>query len=58
MIILIILYAIIAKNLIANDQKLKIRLSKPELSLKARKQVVLMLGELLLDFNLYRVEII
>lgn len=50
LIILIILYAIIAKNLISNDRKLRIRLSKPEVSLKARKQVVLMLGAVVLSF--------
>lgn len=51
LIILIILYSIIAKNLISNDSsKLKIRLSKPEISLKARKQVVLMLGAVVLSF--------
>ena len=44
LIVLIILYAIIAKNLMLNDKMPKIRLSKPEYSLKARKQVVLMLG--------------
>lgn len=50
LIILVILYAIIAKNLITSDSKLKIRLSKPELSVKARKQVVLMLGAVVLSF--------
>lgn len=50
LIILVILYAIIAKNLIRSDTKLKIRLSKPELSVKARKQVVLMLGAVVLSF--------
>lgn len=50
LIILVILYAIIAKNLITSDTKLKIRLSKPELSVKARKQVVLMLGAVVLSF--------
>ncbi|XP_050069257.1 growth hormone secretagogue receptor type 1-like isoform X2 [Anopheles maculipalpis] len=49
--ILIVLYAIIARNLIASDRsRLKIRLSKPELSHKARKQVVLMLGAVVLAF--------
>lgn len=50
LIILIILYAIIAKNLISNDLKHRIRLSKPEVSLKARKQVVMMLGAVVLSF--------
>ncbi|XP_055523426.1 thyrotropin-releasing hormone receptor isoform X2 [Wyeomyia smithii] len=51
LIILIVLYAIIAKNLIAsNNSRMKIRLSKPELSYKARKQVVLMLGAVVLAF--------
>ncbi|XP_050100083.1 thyrotropin-releasing hormone receptor-like isoform X2 [Anopheles aquasalis] len=49
--VLIVLYAIIARNLIASDRaRLKIRLSKPELSHKARKQVVLMLGAVVLAF--------
>nr|QXN57742.1 ETHR-A protein [Anopheles gambiae] len=49
--ILVVLYAIIARNLIASDRsRLKIRLSKPELSHKARKQVVLMLGAVVLAF--------
>lgn len=50
LIILVILYALIARNLITSDSKLKIRLSKPELSVKARKQVVLMLGAVVLSF--------
>ncbi|XP_065084598.1 growth hormone secretagogue receptor type 1 [Ochlerotatus camptorhynchus] len=51
LIILVVLYAIIAKNLIAsNNSRMKIRLSKPELSYKARKQVVLMLGAVVLAF--------
>lgn len=50
LLILIILYAIIAKNLISSDKKLQIRLSKPEISFKARKQVVLMLGAVVLSF--------
>ncbi|CAO1434753.1 unnamed protein product [Diamesa serratosioi] len=50
LIVLIILYAIIAKKLIMNDKIPKIRLSKPEYSLKARKQVVLMLGAVVLSF--------
>ncbi|XP_058467593.1 growth hormone secretagogue receptor type 1 isoform X2 [Malaya genurostris] len=51
LIILVVLYAIIAKNLIANNNsRMKIRLSKPELSYKARKQVVLMLGAVVLAF--------
>lgn len=49
--ILIILYTIIAKNLISKDGRMvKIRPSKPELSFKARKQVVLMLGAVVLSF--------
>lgn len=48
--VLIILYAIIAKKLIMSDTKMKMRLSKPELSVKARKQVVLMLGAVVLSF--------
>lgn len=49
--ILIVLYTIIAKNLIAKDGRMvKIRPSKPELSFKARKQVVLMLGAVVLSF--------
>lgn len=50
LIILVILYAIIARNLITSDTKLKLRLSKPEFSVKARKQVVLMLGAVVLSF--------
>ena len=50
LLILIILYGIIAKNLISNDRKIRIRLSKPEVSLKARKQVVMMLGAVVLSF--------
>ncbi|XP_037948306.1 growth hormone secretagogue receptor type 1-like isoform X1 [Teleopsis dalmanni] len=53
LIILIILYGIIAKNLISNNgPMLRIRPIKPELSLKARKQVVLMLGAVVLSFFL------
>ncbi|XP_053946247.1 G-protein coupled receptor 39-like, partial [Anastrepha ludens] len=53
LLILIVLYAIIAKNLISsNGPMLRIRPSKPELSLKARKQVVLMLGAVVLSFFL------
>lgn len=49
--ILIVLYTIIAKNLIAKDgQMVKIRPSKPEQSFKARKQVVLMLGAVVFSF--------
>lgn len=45
------MYTIIAKNLIAKDGRMvKIRPSKPELSFKARKQVVLMLGAVVLSF--------
>lgn len=48
---LIILYTIIAKNLIAKDGRMvKVRPSKPELSFKARKQVVLMLGAVVFSF--------
>lgn len=50
LVILIILYAIIARNLIMSDTKMKIRLSKPELGVKARKQVILMLGAVVLSF--------
>lgn len=50
LIILICLYAIIARNLIRSDTKMKIRLSKPELGVKARKQVILMLGAVVLSF--------
>ncbi|KAJ6635693.1 Neurotensin receptor type 1 [Pseudolycoriella hygida] len=51
--ILVILYSIIAKNLISKDSAMqKIRPSKPELSLKARKQVVFMLGAVVLSFFL------
>lgn len=53
LIVLIILYAIIAKNLISNDgPMMKLRPTKPELSQKARKQVVLMLGAVVLSFFL------
>ncbi|XP_036323558.1 growth hormone secretagogue receptor type 1-like isoform X1 [Rhagoletis pomonella] len=53
LLILVVLYAIIAKNLISsNGPMLRIRPSKPELSLKARKQVVLMLGAVVLSFFL------
>ncbi|XP_023036188.1 growth hormone secretagogue receptor type 1 [Drosophila willistoni] len=48
---LLILYSIIAKNLISNQgSMLRARPTKPELSLKARKQVVLMLGAVVLSF--------
>ncbi|KAI8130089.1 Growth hormone secretagogue receptor type 1 [Lucilia cuprina] len=51
--ILIILYGIIAKNLISNKgTMMRIRPIKPEFSLKARKQVVLMLGAVVLSFFL------
>ncbi|XP_039962092.1 uncharacterized protein LOC120775783 [Bactrocera tryoni] len=53
LLILMVLYAIIAKNLISsNGPMLRVRPSKPELSLKARKQVVLMLGAVVLSFFL------
>lgn len=53
LLILIILYTIIAKNLISKDGAMyKIRPSKPEHSLKARKQVVFMLGAVVLSFFL------
>lgn len=53
LIILVILYSIIAKNLISKDSAMqKIRPSKPEISLKARKQVVYMLGAVVLSFFL------
>ncbi|KAL5282401.1 hypothetical protein ACFFRR_005515 [Megaselia abdita] len=49
--ILILLYGVIAKNLVAkNGAMMKIRPNKPELSLKARRQVVLMLGAVVLSF--------
>lgn len=49
--ILIVLYTIIAKNLVTKDGRMvKIRPSKPELSFKARKQVVLMLGAVVFSF--------
>lgn len=48
---LIVLYTIIAKNLIAKDGRMvNVRPSKPELSFKARKQVVLMLGAVVFSF--------
>lgn len=51
--ILIVLYGIIAKNLISKDgPMMKIRPTKPEFSYKARKQVVLMLGAVVLSFFL------
>lgn len=51
LLILVVLYTIIARNLISKDGRmLKIRPSKPELSFKARKQVVLMLGAVVLSF--------
>lgn len=51
LLILVVLYTIIAKNLISKDGRMvKIRPSKPELSFKARKQVVLMLGAVVLSF--------
>lgn len=51
--ILIVLYGIIAKNLISDTgTMMRIRPIKPELSLKARKQVVLMLGAVVLSFFL------
>lgn len=53
LIILIVLYALIARNLISkHDGMVKIRPNKPELSYKARKQVVLMLGAVVLSFFL------
>lgn len=51
LLILVFLYTIIAKNLVSKaDRMVKIRPSKPELSFKARKQVVLMLGAVVLSF--------
>lgn len=48
---LIVLYSIIARNLISNQgAMLRARPTKPELSLKARKQVVLMLGAVVISF--------
>ncbi|XP_067618589.1 growth hormone secretagogue receptor type 1 isoform X2 [Eurosta solidaginis] len=53
LLILIVLYAIIAKNLISNHgPMLRIRPIKPELNLKARKQVVMMLGAVVVSFFL------
>lgn len=49
--ILILLYGIIAKNLVSKTgAMMKVRPNKPELSLKARRQVVLMLGAVVLSF--------
>ncbi|XP_017091263.2 thyrotropin-releasing hormone receptor isoform X4 [Drosophila bipectinata] len=48
---LVVLYGIIAKNLVSNrGAMLRARPTKPELSLRARKQVVLMLGAVVLSF--------
>ncbi|XP_002137116.2 growth hormone secretagogue receptor type 1 isoform X2 [Drosophila pseudoobscura] len=48
---LVVLYGIIAKNLVSNQSTmLRARPTKPELSLRARKQVVLMLGAVVLSF--------
>nr|XP_017023340.1 growth hormone secretagogue receptor type 1 [Drosophila kikkawai] len=48
---LVVLYGIIARNLVSNrGAMLRARPTKPELSLKARKQVVLMLGAVVLSF--------
>ncbi|XP_016970495.1 growth hormone secretagogue receptor type 1 isoform X2 [Drosophila rhopaloa] len=48
---LVVLYGIIARNLVSNRAAmLRARPTKPELSLKARKQVVLMLGAVVLSF--------
>ncbi|XP_030562869.1 growth hormone secretagogue receptor type 1 isoform X2 [Drosophila novamexicana] len=48
---LVVLYGIIARNLVSNQgAMLRARPTKPELSLKARKQVVLMLGAVVLSF--------
>lgn len=53
LLILVVLYTIIAKNLVYKDGVMfKIRPSKPEQSLKARKQVVFMLGAVVLSFFL------
>ncbi|EDV94576.1 growth hormone secretagogue receptor type 1 isoform X2 [Drosophila grimshawi] len=50
-VMLVVLYGIIARNLISNEgPMLRARPTKPELSLKARKQVVLMLGAVVLSF--------
>lgn len=49
--ILILLYGIIAKNLVTKSgTRMKIRPNKPELSLKARRQVVMMLGAVVFSF--------
>jgi hypothetical protein len=54
LLILIVLYAMIAKNLISNENAmLKIRLNKPEVSLKARKQIILMLGAVVFSFFIF-----
>ncbi|XP_064551219.1 growth hormone secretagogue receptor type 1 isoform X2 [Drosophila montana] len=48
---LVVLYGIIARNLVSSQSAmLRARPTKPELSLKARKQVVLMLGAVVLSF--------
>ncbi|KAH8346715.1 hypothetical protein KR084_008530 [Drosophila pseudotakahashii] len=48
---LVVLYGIIARSLVSNRAAmLRARPTKPELSLKARKQVVLMLGAVVLSF--------
>lgn len=53
LIILIVLYGIITRNLIVNRGPLiRLRPTKPELSLKARKQVVFMLGTVVISFFL------
>uniref|UniRef100_A0A1A9Z9J1 Thyrotropin-releasing hormone receptor n=1 Tax=Glossina pallidipes TaxID=7398 RepID=A0A1A9Z9J1_GLOPL len=53
LIILIVLYGIIAKRLISNKGlMMRLRPTKPELSLKARNQVVFMLGAVVLSFFL------
>lgn len=51
LLVLIILYMTIANKLIVNDMSLaKMRPNKPELSYKARKQVILMLGAVVMAF--------
>lgn len=53
LIILIVLYGIIARRLISNKGlMMRLRPTKPELSLKARNQVVFMLGAVVLSFFL------
>lgn len=52
LIVLLILYCIIAKNLISNAATLVVNKHTDNISLRARKQVVLMLGTVVLSFFL------